>query len=263
MPSISYEWKVDFALILSILSILSTIVLWLIEHRNNRKLVRVQAYEEIYNDACFLLEFPLHKRDRDAKRIQYVNKDPELQKAVRSFLALHWMDQYWSHQKYVPSTITDEEQRRSFIKLVFSEANNFRNNLISYASDFSVPELSPAFHIDEPEVSEHLEYIIRYVGKHLSSFSRPIRRHWESARFVSPIEVKNKYERATKVCPGYFEHNARDFEDPFYDLLVSIRREYRDITKNRKEAIVEASHMRYLRMKYVFARLIFRGKKKL
>lgn len=262
MFSVSYEWKVDFAIILSILSVITTIALWLFERKANRKNACVQAYEQVYDDACYILEFPLHKNDREAKNIQYANTDPELEQAVRAFLNSHWMDQYWGTKKFVPPSLTAEDKKREFMRKVSSEAYAFRAMLSSHTFNLTIREMSPVFHTHEEEISERLVHIMKYVGKNLSLFSPVVRQQWGNARFADPLEIRREYEKALEVCDHYFEHNTRDFDDPFYDLLTSIRKEYRQFTRDRRESIKWIFDRRLLKLKAAVARLGIRKKER-
>jgi len=237
MQGITYEWKINFAVIVSALSPLVTIILWKLNEHKKLKSDRKRVYEEIYEDVCFILCFPITCRDRKIKEITYSNEDPELERAVRMYIDSHWMDQYWGRAKFIPSHIKDEHQKLEFMRRVQDEANNFSDKL--FEKNFSFSKLSPVFYLDEPKIDKRLKRIIKYIGRSLSLFSEEISQLWESARISNPFDVQREYEKALQFCKNYFDHNPRDFDDPFYDLLKCIRQEYRVMTRTRKQKIGE------------------------
>lgn len=89
MINLTYEWKVDFAFIISVMAMIFSFAVWILDKRRTLKIERIRAYEEIYEDVCFILEFPSILRNRKIKQIHYINEDPELQKAVRMYVDSH------------------------------------------------------------------------------------------------------------------------------------------------------------------------------
>jgi t-SNARE complex subunit (syntaxin) len=87
--------------------------------------------------------------------------------------------------------------------------------------------------VGEPEIGQRLARVIGHVGRNLSQFSSKIQRSWERAKFENPEDIKHKYQQCLRVCPDFFEHNPRDFEDPFHDMLEAIRQEYRRLTRRK------------------------------
>jgi len=229
---IAYEWKVDFALVISVVTALITISLWLHERRSKNREKRIRAYEEIYEDVCFLLQFPYRQRKQETEAIQYTNADPTIQEAVRSYLDFHWMDRMWDVRKLVPTSLSDEEAKQ-FLEIVQEEASEFEDARFRHRVALGIPDRSPVFYVDNPEVSERLSKLLRHVGQNLSLFDYDIRQCWERARFKDPAEVRSEYEKALRVCPHFFEHNPRDFDDPFVDIAERIREEYRNMTLSR------------------------------
>lgn len=229
MQGISYEFKIDFALIMAVLSVIITISFWVLDKLSKNKKERIRAYEAVYDDACFVLEFPLHRRKKEAEKIEYIHSDPNIQLPVRKYLDSHWMDQTWGTRKFAPENLSTEGERRQFLKTIFDEAQKFQDQQFNYRLDLSVADRSPVFHFDSPELADRVGAIFKFVGKNLSLFSRPVQELWESAKFKDPQEVKREYERSLKVCPHFFQHNPRDFDDPFFDILVLIRQEYRKL----------------------------------
>jgi len=230
MPEITYEWKLDFPLIISILSIFISALHWILNRSNIRKKERIRTYEEIYGDTCYILEYPLQRRKNEAKQIQYINENADVQNAVRTYLNSHWRDQAWGSKKFVPSSLIDEDEKRKFVELVRNEAKKFEDKLHSKIFSMTLPERSPVFYLEEPGIKERLNKILNHVGQNLSLFSSDIRKLWKSTRFEDPLEIKSEYEKAISVCAKYFEHNHRGFEDPFFDLLRKLVGEYNTMT---------------------------------
>jgi hypothetical protein len=91
--------------------------------------------------------------------------------------------------------------------------------------------------MEEDDVRLRMQKVHEEVGRQLSRFSHKIREHWQSASFQSPQEVREQYQRAMRVCPNFFRHNERDFKDPYLDLLVCIRQEYRRLSTSRMTSV--------------------------
>lgn len=250
MADFTYEWKVDFALVLSAISMLSSFAVWIFDKRRTRKIERIRAYEEIYEDACFIFEFPLRKRENIAKQIQYMNDNPDIQNAVRTYLNLHWPDQMWGIKKFVPPSLKSESEKLNFVVKIREEASKFQDMLHSQMFDIALAERSPVFYWDESEIKERMAKIMKHVGQRFSLFSSDIQSCWESAKFKDPLDIKHEYEKAIAVCKNYFDHNRRDFDDPFFDLVEKLKREYLSLIRQRKERILWAFQRYFWRIKH-------------
>jgi hypothetical protein len=180
----------------------------------------------------------------------YCNDDLELQAAVRAYIDAHWMESMWSNPVFIPPRITDEAERLQFMHLVSEEAQKHQNETFHYSIALCTSELSPVYHLEDKEVEKRLARLIKHVGGNLSYFSDDIRRSWETVKFQEPTEVKALYEQALRVCEHYFEHNPRDFADPFYDLPEEVRREYRVLMQRRTEIIRLKLQKWYARLRH-------------
>jgi hypothetical protein len=229
MPTITYELKVDFALAVSLLSLLYV----LIQNRLKLKEEKIKAYEAIYQDVSYILTFPFRQKRYELEGLQYQNEDLEFQEAVRKHINSHWMDQIWGYSKIIPPRIKEEKDKIEYMANVRDEASKFEYSLISKSVGLNLAERSPIFHLEDEEINKLLKKVIEYVGKNLYKFSRSIRRNWEDAKFKDPETIKREYDKALEICPTFFEHNPRDFDDPFYDLLEGIRQEYRHLTRSK------------------------------
>lgn len=238
MLAIEYEWKVDFAIIVALFSLCLTVGLSILQNRAKRRLERIRAYEAIYEDVSFVLEYPFRKRESIAKGQLYSSEDPGLQAAVRAFRNAHWMNQMWGTSRFIPEGIENEHEKYEFLERVTEESRKFDEELFSFRIGLNLAERSPVYHLDNLEVAERLGRVMKHVGHNLSLFSHNIRRAWESAKFKDPQDIKTLYEQCIDVCANFFEHNPRDFEDPFHDLLEAVRQEYRTLTRRKKEVFV-------------------------
>jgi len=225
--------KADLALILGAINTACVVVLAIWQGRAKKKVRRLGAYEAVYEDASFVLTYPFRCRAKAARAKQYENDDPEVEEAVRSYLDAHWMKRMWPGTSFVPERLKTDEERRAFRRRVSEEADAFDRDLFRLQIELSLPERSPVYHLEDDEVNARLTKILHYVGAHLSLFSPRIRDFWEKAKFLDPQETKSEYERGLEVCPHFFEHNARDFDDPFLDLLEAVRQEYRAMSRPR------------------------------
>lgn len=233
----TFKFTVNFAVILSFISMVVSFSLWIWERRNNRTRRKIDVYEEIFEDVCFILEVPLHKRRDLLKENEYINADNDIQEGVRKYINSHWMEQMWGAKKFIPSHLTTEKEKHAFIRKVIDEAHNYQDKISSYVLDISIPEQSPVYYIDESHIKRRFEKITNHVGHNLSYFSDNVKDSWERIRFYEASEIKNQYEKALKICSNFFEQNPRDFDDPFYDLLVDIRKEYRSLTRKKLEIV--------------------------
>ena len=230
---ITYQWQVNFAVILSLFTLLIMLIRWFVEYYQKKKKERIQAYEEVYEDSCYILFYPYEKRRLKTKGIQYTNSNPKLQKAVRERIDSHWMKSMGGLSMFELHKIKDIDAHFAFMKLVEEEASKFQNTLQHRQYDIDLFEKSPVFHLNNPDIASRFNRVISYVGRHLSLFSEKIKRAWEDAKYQDYEETRKDYKKALGVCKNYFRHNPRDFPDPFYDLLDSIRQEYRELTQKR------------------------------
>jgi hypothetical protein len=226
---LSYEWKVDFAILLALASLVATIVLYWLQASAKTREARLRAYEDVFEDVSWLLLHPHQLRKEGADRIQYDHPDPDFQAAVRAYLSAHWMERMWGQRTIVPTSIGENDRFEYFMK-VMETAREHSDRQFHHRASIDVPEQSPVYYMDTAEFANRLEGVMRRVGARLSLFSANVRRHWEKARFMDPAEVRASYEAALRVCSEFFQHNTRDFDDPYCDLLLALRREYRELS---------------------------------
>ena len=109
MSEISFQWKVDFALVLSLVALFITTIRWYFENRGKKKRMKIEAYEKVFDDAIFIILYPFKYKKEKAHQKEYFNDDPDFQKSVRYYLNSH----YLSHSigdihKFVPSHINNQ-----------------------------------------------------------------------------------------------------------------------------------------------------------
>lgn len=238
MESITYQWKVDFALIISFLALLITSIRWYFESRDKKKKRVLEAYEKVFDDAIFILLHPLKFRKEKARQKEYSNEDPDFEKSVRNYLNSHLLSRsFGAFQKFIPSHIKDQSEQLHYLLKVTEAANDFEREVFNDQLDLDIPSLSPVNYFDNDDIKRRFQSIVDNVGKSLSLFSSNVQRYWSDTLTSDPNEVKKEYQKSLEVCPNYFSHNPRDFSDPYIDLLENIRNDYRKLTRKRIENI--------------------------
>jgi hypothetical protein len=192
MLNLTYEWKVDIALLLALFTLAINAIAYIFKSRSKRKKARIRVYEKVYEDASFLVEYPYRQKINASKSLSYCNDNGELQTAVRAYLDAEIMGKSWALASSIPSNLIGDE-RLEFISSVQKEAARYRNESDRLNLDIRGPDLSPAYHLEDKEVSVRLARIIKQVGGNLSSFSNEIRHSWESIKFMNPSEVRDLY----------------------------------------------------------------------
>lgn len=237
MDGIIYNWKVDFALIMSILSFLFTLLKWYFESNTKKKKSVLDAYERVYTDAMFILLHPLNCRKEKSLNKEYSNFDPELEKSVRDYLNSHFLSRLFDTvHSNTPNNIKDETEKLKYFKKVYEEAEKFENEIMNEQLKLDIPSLSPVYYFDNDDIMLRFKNIIECIGKSLSLFSSNVQKFWSDTLTSNPDQVRKDYKLALEVCPNFFIHNSRDFSDPYYDLLVNIKKDYNKLTQKRFES---------------------------
>lgn len=236
MEDITYQWKIDFALILSLLAIFISFVRWYFERRTLKKNKVLQAYEKVFDDAIFILLYPLKFKKELAGKKQFNHSDPEFEKAVRKILNTNMLRRYTSHYDEIDFSDKEESNKKlEYFKTVYEAASKFENEIMNESLSLSIHELSPINYFDNELIKQKFENIIQVVGKNLSLFSPDVQKYWSDTIIEDPDKVKLEYENCLEICANYFTHNPREFPDPFYDLLTKIRDDYRRMTRKKFE----------------------------
>lgn len=223
----------------SLAPILTLVGIWFAYRVNRHKKLsqRLQSYEAILSDVYFLLMFPWKEKERKAEAIEFNHDDPELRDAVRAYLKAGPSATLSPPAEYVPSRITDEDEQLRYKMTIMDQVNAHRNLVSEAEYNITAPELSPVHYLDIPEVEQRLNNVLSHVGKNLSSFGPRTRDLWTETATNEPGDVRRRYRECIEFCPNYFEHNPREFSDPYLDLLFAIRDEHRLLTKTPPDAI--------------------------
>ena len=234
----TYEWKVDLALLVAVSNVVFTVISGIAQRWERRKSERLAAYDEVIHDVRDILLFPMKRNDERVEEQGYENQqDPELEAAVKKYLDLHWMESWLGLERLAPSRLTKRLDRLRFIQEVQREASEFRARQWDSRLSLNPLQLSPVSQFENPEIAERFAQVMRSLGRRLSACSPVVRELWVRAKTADAAETRRDYERALRVCPNYFEHNERDFADPFHDLLKRVQEEHRALTRTTRELI--------------------------
>lgn len=228
----------DIIAIVAILISISNVIFSIFIYYKNHKKEKIKAYEKIYQNTCDILDYPWQQKKIKAKKIQYTNNDKHLESAVRKYLNMHWLERMYGINQLAPSHITKSVDRIKYANRVQKEASDFEKQCFSKRY-VEYPKSSPVFYLKNKEVYAKLKIIIEYIGQNLSLFSDKIQKYWRQIIYADPSEIINEYNKALNVCPDFFKHNEKDFNDPYYDLLSSIRKEYNKTSKRKITRIRE------------------------
>jgi len=240
----TYQWKVDFAIILSFVALLISIIRWYLDKRNKRKSRVLEAYEKVFDDAMYILLYPRKYRRELANQKQFIHPDPIFEKAVRNYLDSHILVQLsYDYDEYMPSNINSHTDKQKYLSEVAVAASKFSKEVSDLEFNLELPNLSPVYYIENEDILKRLQNIINNVGKNLSLFSEMVRDFWSDTLTGNPKDVKNEYEKGLAICPHFFSHNPRDFDDPYFDLVSQIRNDYNKMTRKKLETI--SSKIRY------------------
>jgi hypothetical protein len=121
MLNLTYEWKVDIAILLALLNLAISAISYIFKSRAKRKEARIRVYEKVYEDASFLAEYPYRQKINASKSLLYCNDNVELQTAVRAYLDSELMGRGWALVDSTPKNLTGDE-RLEFMGLVQKES---------------------------------------------------------------------------------------------------------------------------------------------
>lgn len=221
---LDYEWKITFPLLLTIIGMIGSYVYaFYLNHRNRRR-EKIQALENIYSEARYLIDYPVRKNNSDES---YHNENEYIEKAVRRKINdfRHEVDNYWSYynQTFYPDLeeLPDSEKQK-LIPIIEKEIEEYMNS--SMVPDPFV--LSPVYYIDDRKVKDSINHICNYTNKHRSSFDKKIQELAEQCLDHPVDEVKKKYAYQLEYDKDYFKYNEPLFLDPYRKLIITIRNTY-------------------------------------
>lgn len=197
------------------------------QFKANRRIERAKVYDKVYHDACDLLIYHYKNKLEEP----FVSEDKDLEKAVNEFENVHWLEQMYGYNTYIPSNIKDEEEQHNFRRMVSETYYEFQKEKDFSSFDEFINYQSPVFHLENKEFSERFYRLIAHVTENLSSFSPVIVERWEKMRMLGPEKVKTEYLALKRINENSCEKIDEHIEDPYLQLLLSIRHEYRELNK--------------------------------
>ncbi|MFL7053624.1 hypothetical protein BCS65_21420 [Vibrio cyclitrophicus] len=205
------------------------------QSRLNRKLEKARAYDKVYHDASDLLLY--HYRNQITQPFR--SEDKYLENAVNDFGSAHWLEQtYGTNITYPPNVVTNKEKADFHSRV--SNAYYAHEQIKQRGSfDEIINYQSPVFYLDDDEFNERFQRVMNHVTENLSYFSPTICHNWEKTRLVTPGSIKNSYLSLKRVNEHSCELVEEHIDDPYLQILLSIRYEYRQLNKTLNERISE------------------------
>ncbi len=214
-----------------VIGVFNSVFLYL-GRRSKIKQEKIKAHEEIIESVKFLYSYGYRKRKPEVDNLQYHNEDPEIQKMVREYLEMHWLEQMNAHRPFLRDAVRGDTGKFKLSRIIQEEAHQFEMEKLSFSHDVSLPMRSPVYYLDDEEVKRHWNEVKRHVGKNLSVFSETVQIHWRSLITAEPKDVIREYEKSLRACENYFDHNSRGFDDPFMDLIQVLNGDYNSIRES-------------------------------
>jgi len=230
---ISFDTKVNLAFILSFVSIIWNIALY-VKTRNNEK---ARIYDKVYGTSEWLLMYEYNRWQNH----EFESYDKDLEKAVRQHAKSHDMAQFFGAGFDIPDNLKSSSERESFSRRVIDEFTNHEK----FTSDKAWEQVmshnqSPVFCTDDEDFKERFDYVFKYVGENLSYFSPAIRRAWHDAQNKTVECVRHQYLSLNRLNESACEPFEDELvSDPYVSMLKSIRLEYRRLTRPMSEKMDE------------------------
>lgn len=193
----------------------------------------------MFDNAIYILLYPLNHQKEIVKQKKYENSDEEFQEAVRNYLNSNiYSTTYLKIDSIVPKRITNDSEKLKYLAKVQAEVHSFEKKIMDEQFDLDLPKLSPVYYFENNDIKIRFEDIVQKVGKQLSYFSDDVQRYWHDIITSNPNEIIKQYNDSLEICLNYFQNNPREFSDPYIDILESIRNDYRKMTRKKIETIV-------------------------
>ncbi|MFY9142322.1 hypothetical protein [Sulfuricurvum sp.] len=200
------------------------------QSRIAKKNERIRVYDKVYHDASDLLLY--HYQSTQAK--PYVNEDKDLEIAVNEYASAHWLEQMYGINFSLPNSLTTEEEKQNFSKKVREEYYAHEDKKQESIFEEFINYQSPIFHLENEEFSNRFSRLMAHINENLSYFSPIIKENWEKTRLLTPDKVKNEYLALKRVNEQACEAIEESIDDPYLQILLSIRHEYRELNKPLK-----------------------------
>jgi hypothetical protein len=197
----------------------------------NRKLEKIRAYDKVYHDASDLLLYDYKKQLGKL----FESEDKYLEKAVNEYASAHWLEQtYGMDFDYPPEAITDREKADFNTKVSVAYRENESKKQGEHFDAF-INYQSPVFHLKNNEFDKRFKRLMEHVTENLSYFSPQIHKSWEKMRLLTPESVKNEYIALKRINEYSCEAIEEVIEDPYLQILLSIRHEYRQLNRTAND----------------------------
>lgn len=191
----------------------------------NRKIERSRAYDKVYHDASDLLLYHYKK----ALDKPFSSDDKDLEKAVNEYSNAHWLEQTYGLNIHLPESVETVQEKADFYEKVrkayYAHEEEKRNN----SFDEFINHQSPVFHLEDFEFSSRFNRLLEHVTENLSYFSPVVVESWEKMRWLTPEKVKSEYLSLKRVNEHACEAIEESIDDPYLQMLLSIRYEYRQL----------------------------------
>lgn len=199
----------------------------------NRKLEKIRAYDKVYHDASDLLLY--HYRNQMAQ--PFKSEDKYLENAVNDFANAHWLEQtYGINITYPPTVVTDTEKAKFHSKVSDAYYAHEHQKQVCSFDDF-INYQSPVFYLDDSNFGERFQRLMNHVTENLSYFSPVIKENWEKTRLTTPDSVKKDYLALKRVNEQTCEPIEEPINDPYLNILLCIRHEYRQLNKTFNDRV--------------------------
>lgn len=248
--SIEFEWKIDFPLILTILSVIGSFFYTFFSNRKNKNLNELKSLADIYKNVIQLLKTPGRIRNES---FCYTNGDKIVEAIVNRRIKEFddELDTYWSYynKKYPELQDLSEEEQKVILEKVDAEYQKAMDERISFKGLI----LSPAFYCDQVDVYKQLLDMSSYLATNSFIFCKIIRNQIERIIEIDPREIMSKYKTQLEHDSEYFNHNPVLFEDPYRYMLILLRRRYEWLSMSFFERLIEKfRQVRYSKGKDLF-----------
>jgi len=250
--SITYEWKIDFPLVLTIIGVIFSYIYTNISNKKNRQLNEWQILAEIYDDVLFLLSYPLkYKKDE----YEYTNSNKTIEAIVNRKIKDYDLeiDQYWSYYltEFPELKGMDKNEKERLGKVIKREYDN----AMECRQSLSFLILSPAYYSDNEDVYSKLIHVQKHVTKNAKHLPKQITDlALETIQHDSKI-IMMKYKAQLEYDDRYFMNNKPLFTDPYRLFILSLRRRHDWLILNRYEKAKEiARQLRNSKGKSLFQR---------
>lgn len=250
--TLTYDLKVDLAIIIALLSIFGNIYKTLYDHFHKKKIKQIDALEKVFGIASELLYYPFKSRKEYIKKNQYKNINKDIEKAVKFYTTSRWEELYYGTTRIFPSYIKTDKEREEFHNTVINEAKALKDSEFKYIYSLNAYEKSPICYFNKKEYKKKFDELFSFVINHSTSFPKIIIKYATDILYCDHHEIKSNYESALRVCKNYFQHNKMDFEDPYYDLLLNIREMYLILNQSYYERIHDYLYRLKNKLKYKF-----------